>query len=48
MKKDRRNLNFILGCVICAVMLLLIILGFFYTPYGPDAMNGPEIGRAHV
>ncbi|MCU6736274.1 ABC transporter permease [Diplocloster agilis] len=42
MKKDRRNLNFILGCVICAVMLILIILGFFYTPYGPDAMNGPD------
>ncbi len=35
----RRNLNLILGCAITFFMLALIVLGFFWTPYEPTAMD---------
>ena len=38
--KKKRNWNLILGSIITALMLLLIVVGFFWTPYDPDAMNG--------
>lgn len=31
--------NFVIGAVITGVMLLLIIVGFFYTPYDPTKMD---------
>jgi len=37
--RKRRNLNLILGCAITFFMLALIIVGFFWTPYEPTAMD---------
>ena len=36
-KKHHRN--FILGCCITGVMLLLIVVGAFWTPYDPELMD---------
>lgn len=40
-KTGRKNRNYFLyiGAVICAVMVALIILGYFWTPYSPTAMD---------
>ena len=35
----RRNWSLIIGCVISAFMVALIVLGFFWTPYEPTAMD---------
>lgn len=40
MKKKEKNYSFILGGLIALFMLLFLLLGVFYTPYDPDAMNG--------
>ena len=39
MKNVKKNYNLILGGVITAVMLLLILIGFFWTPYEPETMD---------
>lgn len=33
------HLNYILGLVITSLVLLIVIIGFFYTPYDPNTMN---------
>lgn len=38
--KKKCNLTLILGAAITAFMLLFLVIGFFYTPYDPDTMNG--------
>lgn len=38
-KKRKKNYNLIAGGVITGIMLLLILLGVFYTPYDPNAMD---------
>lgn len=38
-KKRKRNYNLIAGGVITGTMLLLILIGVFYTPYDPNAMD---------
>lgn len=44
--------NFRIGAVITGIMLLLIVIGFFYTPYNPTAMdNGAKLaapGLRHI
>lgn len=37
--QKRRNWNLILGCVITAFVIALIVMGFFWTPYEPTAMD---------
>lgn len=37
--KKKKNKNLIWGGVITGVMLALIVLGFFWTPYDPEAMD---------
>ena len=37
---DRKNKNFRAGAIITGIMLLIIIIGAFWTPYDPNAMNG--------
>ena len=37
MKKHHNN--FIIGCVITGIMLLLILVGAFWTPYDGEAMD---------
>lgn len=40
MKKTKiNNLNFIIGIAIISFVLLFIIVGLFYTPYDPNAMD---------
>lgn len=40
MKKNKnKNTNFYIGLVISGLMLLMIIVGLFYTPYDPEAMD---------
>ena len=36
----RRNINLIIGCAITLFMVALIVMGFFWTPYEPTAMDG--------
>ena len=40
MKRKITSCNFILGAVITVFMLALILLGFVWTPYDPEAMQG--------
>lgn len=51
MKKEP-NLNLIFGCAITGLTVSLIILGFFWTPFSPNAMNSASInispGAGHL
>ena len=40
MGRNKKNLNFILGITITGFMLVFLLVGIFYTPYDPDAMDG--------
>ncbi len=42
MKKSNREILFRMGLVLTAAMLLVILIGIFWTPYDPNAMNGAE------
>ena len=46
--KKKRNLTLIIGAVLTAFMLLFLLIGFFYTPYDPDAMNGAASLLLHL
>ena len=37
-----KDLNFYIGAVITGIVILLVIVGAFYTPYDPDAMNAAD------
>lgn len=37
--KKRPNYNLIFGCIITAITVSVIIIGFFWTPFDPDAMS---------
>ena len=39
MKLKKRDYSFYIGAVLTALIVLLVIVGIFYTPYDPDAMN---------
>ena len=39
MKRKKKNFNFHIGLVISGIMLLMILVGLFYTPYNPEAMD---------
>lgn len=39
MKRKKKNINFHIGLIISGIMLLMILVGLFYTPYNPEAMN---------
>lgn len=38
-KKKSRNTNLIVGAVLTGIVLLLALVGIFYTPYDPNAMD---------
>lgn len=38
-KKILKNYNFIVGGILTAVILLMVVVGIFYTPYDPNAMD---------
>lgn len=40
--KKNYNLNFILGTILAGFVVLLIIIGIFYTPYNPNTMDGTQ------
>lgn len=42
MKNKMKDLNFYIGAVITGIVILLVIVGAFYTPYDPDAMNAAD------
>lgn len=42
MKRKERNYNLILGGCLAGLMIAFMVVGLFYTPYDPDAMNGPS------
>lgn len=42
MKNVKKNYNLILGGIITGVMLLFILIGFFWTPYDPEAMDATQ------
>lgn len=39
LKKCLRNKNFIVGTAMVGLMVLVMVVGFFYMPYDPDAMD---------
>lgn len=39
MKRIKWNFNLILGIILVSFPLLLVVVGFFYTPYDPNAMD---------
>ncbi len=39
MRKRQLDFNFILGIVLISFVLLLVLVGLFYTPYDPNAMD---------
>lgn len=39
MLKKKKNYNLIIGAIITGVMLLLILVGIFYTPFDPEKMD---------
>lgn len=39
-RKARSNTTLRIGAFLTVFMLLFLVIGFFYTPYDPDAMNG--------
>lgn len=40
------NFNLIFGCIITGVTIAVIVLGYFWTPYDPDAMSAAEKSMA--
>ena len=40
--KRRINFYLLFGVILTALMVALIVMGFFYTPYDPDAMSGAD------
>jgi peptide/nickel transport system permease protein len=38
-EEKKYNFNFIVGSVITGVIVILVLIGFFYTPYDPNGMN---------
>lgn len=40
MRQKHASVNFTLGAVLTIIMTALIVLGFFWTPYDPEAMQG--------
>ena len=37
--KKKRSKNFIIGAAITGIMLVMVLIGFFWTPYDPEAMD---------
>ena len=37
--KKYKNFNFIMGVILTGLVVLIAIIGCFYTPYDPDAMD---------
>ena len=50
--KKAKNVNLIIGAWITGVVLLIIVVGIFYTPYDPDQMSAADklsgISFAHI
>lgn len=46
MKKQKHNLNFYIGVCFVAVVLLMVLIGIFYTPYDPNAMDSTAINQS--
>ena len=44
--KKNPNFNLIFGCIIAGATVAIIVLGFFWTPYEPDAMSAAEKNMA--
>lgn len=40
MKKQKQNYNFMIGAILTIIMVGLIVMGFVWTPFEPDAMQG--------
>ena len=38
----KKNLNFILGSILTGIVLLVVLVGIFYTPYDPTAMDNAD------
>jgi len=50
--KKAKNTNYIIGAWITGVILLIIVVGIFYTPYDPDKMSAADklsgVSLAHI
>lgn len=39
-KNKYKNFNFIAGSVLIGIIVIIVLIGLFYTPYNPNEMNG--------
>jgi peptide/nickel transport system permease protein len=39
-RKQKKDINFILGSIIISLVLIFVVVGIFWTPYDPNTMNG--------
>lgn len=46
MKRKKRNVNFYIGLVLVAIVALMVLVGVFYTPYDPNAMDGTAMNQS--
>ena len=50
--KKKKNYTFAIGCVLTGMILVLTLIGFFYTPYDPEVMDASlkltGISRSHI
>lgn len=46
MKKRRHNMNFYIGLALILLVGSLVIIGIFYTPYDPNAMDGTVMSQS--
>ncbi len=37
--KKKKNYNLIIGCILTGIIIFMVVLGHFWTPYGPTDMN---------
>lgn len=38
--KRTKDINFILGCIMVGIVIVILLIGVFYTPYDPNQMDG--------
>lgn len=46
MKKQRHNTNFYIGLVLVLLVALMVMVGIFYTPFDPNAMDGTAMNQS--
>lgn len=46
MRKHKHNINYYIGLVLVLLVVLMVLVGFVYTPYDPNAMDGAAMNQS--